>query len=282
MPHAVVLNTASKATTTGGTFADTLTANSGDSLAIPNLQSGKGRIIRMWGMDSTSVAEVALTATRVDSIHDPQFGARFNIASLALGGAGKPASLPFIEPPNYIDVFTGDALTFSVSSTAGDNVLVSWLSEYDDLPGAAAKFATWDSIRATRFTLIGVRCAPVASGTVGAYGATRAINADDARWTGGKWYGILGWTVQTPVTTVSFKGPMWANLRFGGPAGAAFLYTDNYFVQLSQQLGRPLIPVFNGFDAASVLMEIADDAASTSPKVDILAVECNSDPSVVF
>src|SRR5438477_6719999 len=103
MPRAVVLNTASKANCGGGTFADTLTANSGDSLSIPNLQSGKGRIIRMWGMDSTSVAEVAVTATRVDSIHDPQFGVRFNLAALALGGAGKPASLPMIEPPNYVD-----------------------------------------------------------------------------------------------------------------------------------------------------------------------------------
>ena len=76
MPRAVVLNTASKANTTGGTFADTLTANSGDSLTIPNLQSGKGRILRMWGIDSDSVAEVAMTAGRVESVHDPQFGIR--------------------------------------------------------------------------------------------------------------------------------------------------------------------------------------------------------------
>src|SRR5438309_438927 len=61
MPHAVVLNTASKASTTGGTFADTLTANNLDSLSVPSLQSGEGKIIRMWGIDSASVAELALT-----------------------------------------------------------------------------------------------------------------------------------------------------------------------------------------------------------------------------
>lgn len=282
MPRAVVLNTASKANTTGGTFADTLTANSGDSLSIPNLQSGKGRILKMWGIDSDSVAEIALTATRVDSIHDPQYGVRFNIPALALGGAATNASFPMIEPPNYLDVFTGDTLTFTCTTTAADDVVVSWLTMYDDLPGAAAKFATWESIRASRFTEIGVRCAPVASATPGAYGTTRAINADDARWTGGKWYAILGWTVQTQVTTIAFTGPMWANLRLGGPAGSLTLGTDNFFVQLAEMFNAPLIPVFNGYDAGSVLLTVADGEASTSPKVDVIAIECNSDPSVTI
>jgi len=57
------------------------------------------------------------------------------------------------------------------------------------------------------------------NGAKGAYGATRAANADDTRWTGGRWYAILGFTVQLPVTTISFKGPMWGNFRFGLPAG---------------------------------------------------------------
>jgi len=281
MPRAIVLNSAGKNNTTGGTFADTLTAFSGDSLAIPNLQSGQGKIMRMWGIDSASIAEVALTAGRVESVHDPQFGVRFNLASLAQGGAGKPAALPMIEAPNYLDVFTGDTLTFSASTTAADNVVVSWMTEYQDLPGVQASFANWESVKANRFTEIGVRCAPVAGGTPGSgYGTARAINADDARWTGGRWYAILGFTVQTPVTTVSFKGPMWGNFRFGAPAGTPFLATDNFFVALQQQYpAENLIPVFNGFDAGSVLLEVADDATSTSPKVDVIAVECKNNPA---
>src|SRR5690349_21043941 len=272
MPRAVVLNSASKAATSGSTtFGETLTANSGDSLAIPNLQTGQGRIIRMWGIDSDNVMELALTAGRVESIHDPQYGIRFNTSVLSLGGAGATAALPFIEPPNYIDVFTGDTLTFSINTTASDDVLVSWLTEYQDLPGVQASFATWESVKANRFTEIGVRCAPVASATIGAYGTARAINADDTRWTGGRWYAILGFTVQIPVTTISFKGPMWGNFRFGASAGAPFLYTDNYFVQLAQQFNEPLVPVFNGYDSGSVLLEVADAEASTNPKVDIIA-----------
>ena len=156
-----------------------------------------------------------------------------------------------------------------------DNMLL-----YVDLPGVQAGFATWQSVINNRFTEIGVRCAPVASATPGAYGTARASNADDTRWTGGRWYAILGFTVQIPVTTVSFKGPMWGNFRFGASAGGPFLYTDNYFLQLSQWFNEPLIPVFNGYDAGSVLLEVADGEASTSPKVDILAVECLNNPMV--
>ena len=68
MGRALILNTASKADTTGGTFADTLTPNSGDSLSVANYdapadQSG-AKVTEMWGIDSDSVAEIAVTLTR--------------------------------------------------------------------------------------------------------------------------------------------------------------------------------------------------------------------------
>lgn len=281
MPRAVVLNSAGKNNVTGGTFADTLTAFSGDSLSIPNLQTGKGRIIHMWGNDSDSVCEYAVTDTRVDSIHDPTYGIRFNTQVLGFGGAGNISALPMLEPPNWIDVFTGDTLTFTISSTASDDVMVSWLTEYQDLPGASALFASWASVQANRFTEIGVRCAPVANGTAAsAYGTARAANADETRWTGGRWYAILGFTVQIPCTTVSFKGPMWANFRFGCSAGVPFLTTSNFFLNLDLLFpGDPMIPVFNGYDAGNVLLEAADTENSTSPKVDIIAVECINNPA---
>jgi hypothetical protein len=280
MPRAVVLNTYSKASTTGGTFADTLTANSLDSASIPNLPSGQGKIVRAWGIDSASVAEVAITDTRFESIHDQQFGLRYNIPATAFGGAGAPAAFPLIEPPAAVPVYSGDTLTFSVTSTAGDCVIVSTLSEYADLPGVAALFARWEQVQSLRRTQLNARCAPVASGTKGAYGTARAINADDTRWTADRYYAILGFTVQIPVTTVSFRGYMWGNVRFGAPAGSPFLTTDNFFIDLSQRFNEALIPVFNGSDVGNVLLEVADSAASTSPKVDVIAIECSANPAV--
>ena len=278
MPPAIILNTASKASTTGGTFADTLTANSGDSLAIPLTGDNSNYIFKMWGSDSTHVMELALTDSRTDSIHDPQYGVRQNFAALIPGGAGNVGSHTTLSGPSNIQVFPGDTLTMTVTTTAADAVLVSWLTKYNNLPGVQGQFATWEQIQGLRDTTIGVRCAPVASGTAGAYGTARAINADDSRWTGGKYYAILGWTVQTICTTIAFAGQAWGNNKIGGPSGALTTDTTNYFVDLYNETGIPCIPVFNGYDAGNVFLYAADDTASASPKVDIWAYELSSNP----
>lgn len=278
MPPAIILNTASKANTTGGTFADTLTANSGDSLSIANYVNGGARIFRAWGIDSDSVAELALTDTRTDSIHDPQYGIRFNIPSLIPGGAASVGSHNLIAEGFTVPVYSGDALTMTVTTTAADDVLVSWLTQYDDLPGVQGQFARWEQVQQLVDTTIGVRCAPVASGTPGLYGSSRAINADDSRWTGGKYYAILGWTVQTVCTTIAFSGQAWGNNKIGGPAGALTTDTTMYFVDLYNATGIPCIPVFNGYDASNVFLYAADGEASTSPKVDVLAYELSRNP----
>lgn len=278
MPHALVLNSASKANTTGGSFADTLTANSGDSLSVFNYTNGGARIVKMWGIDSDSVAEVAVTDGRFDSIHDPQYGVRFNIASLIPGGAAVVGAHTMLDAPQTIDMFSGDALTFTVTTTAADDVLISWLTEYDDLPGTFGQFADWNRVKMMRENTIGLRCAPVASGTPGLYGTARALNADDTRLTGGKYYAVLGWSLQTVCTTVTLKGPSTGNNRVGLPGGASNQDTTMAFVQQSIQFGKPLIPIINGFDAASYFLEAADGEASTSPKVDLFMYQLTGNP----
>jgi hypothetical protein len=278
MPQAIILNTASKANTTGGTFADTLTANSGDSLGIPLTGNNENYIFKAWGMDSDAVAEVAVTDTRTDSIHDPTFGVRWNVASLVPGGAGTVGSHTFLSGPTNVQVYPGDTLTMTVTTTAADDILVSWLTKYNDLPGVSGQFARWEQVQALRDTTIGVRVAPVASGTPGLYGTARAINADDGRWTGGKYYAILGWTQQLVCTTIAFSGQAWGNNRIGGPGGALTLDTSNYFVDLYHETGIPCIPIFNGYDASNVFVTAADGEASTSPKVDVWAYELSSNP----
>lgn len=276
--HALVLNTYSKANTTGGTFADVLTANSGDSLGISNFTQGGARIVKMWGIDSDSVAELALTDTRFESVHDPQYGVRFNIPALVPGGAAVVGSHDLIDPPSTIPVFAGDTLTMTVTTTAADDIVISTLTEYDFLPGSFGQFANWDRVQSLRETTIGLRCAPVASGTPGLYGTARALNADDTRLSGAKYYAVLGWTLQTVATTITIKGPSTANNRVGLPGGALTLDTTMAFVELSKQFGKPLIPVLNGYDAANYFLEVADGEASTSPKVDLFMYQLTANP----
>lgn len=279
MPHAIVLNTASKANLTGGTFADTLVANSGDSLAVANYDSGGARILEAWGMDNASACEVQWIYTRPEATHDQSHGARFEIPALFPGGAGKPAAHNLL--PGYVDVpvFKSDAALIQVSGTAADNVLVSWVTEYDDLPGVAGTFCSWEQVKALRKSTLGVNVVAVASGTAGAYGTSRAINADDDRFHADSYYAILGVSVRVPVCTIALTGPDWGGQKIGLPSGALDLRSNTWFLDQTLKYGKPMIPYFSSNNKGNVLVQVADSTASTSPIIDFLMVELSGRPS---
>ncbi|MDE2472865.1 MAG: hypothetical protein KGL35_30140 [Bradyrhizobium sp.] len=279
MPYALILNTASKANLTGGAFADSLTANSGDSLAVVNYDSGGARILEAWGIDSDSVMEAEWIFTRPETSHDQQHGIRFNIPALVPGGAASIGAHNILPGYAQIPVFKSDAATITVSGTAADDVVMSWLTEYDDVPGVSAQFATWASVQSMRKSNVGVYCNAVASATPGAYGASRAINADDDRFHGNTYYAILGYTVQTQVTTISLIGPPWGGQRIGGPAGVGTLDNTWFFVDMAQKYNKALIPVFNSNDKQNILVQVADGEASTAPKVDFHLMELTGNPA---
>lgn len=280
MGYANVLTSASKANLTGGTFADNLSANTGDSLAVANYGQGSARILEMWGIDSDSVAELEVIYTRPESTHDQQHGVRFGIPALLPGGAAVVAGHNLLGGYGKIELYKSDTPTLSVTGTAADDVLVSYTTEYDDLPGVQAVLASWDQVQALRKSTVGINSQAQASATPGAYGATRAINADDDRFHADAWYALLGWTVQTACTTVSLIGPDWGGQRVGGPAGVLTLDNSAWFVDQAVKWRKPLIPCFNANNRASVLVQVADGEASTTPKIDFLMYELVGKPGV--
>ena len=278
MPRALVLTSASKANAAGGTFADSLTANAGDSLSVANYGSGGARILEMWGIDNANPAEFQVLYTRPESTHDFSHGVRFNVPSLFPGGAGKPVAHNFLPGYVYIDVFKSDTATIQASCTATDNLLVSYNILYDDLPGAQAQFTDWTEVSRLRKSIVSVACNAVASATAGAYGATRALNADDDRLHANTNYAILGFTVQSPVCTIAMIGPAWGGQVIGCPSGSLDLRSDTWFLDQSIKYGIPLIPWFNSNDKGNILLKVADAAANTNPKIDVLMVELNGQP----
>src|SRR5947199_2834580 len=140
MPYAQVLTTANKASLTGGAFADTLVANSGDSLAVANYGSGGARILEAWAIDNASVLEISWVFTRPESTHDQQRGVRRMIPGTTYGAVAARGALPIMAGLETIDLFKSDTGTITVSGTAADNVVMSYVAEYDDLPGASAVF----------------------------------------------------------------------------------------------------------------------------------------------
>ena len=276
MGRALVCNSAGKLNTGGGTFADTLAAVSPDSLSV----AAGARVLDMWGIDSASVAEIAVTLSRQQSVNDQTRGVRFNIPALIPGGAGTVGSHNMLPGLATIPLYKSDTFAFTVTSTANDEVCVTWNTLYDDLPGVNAVLASWDQVQALRYTTIGLACNAVASGTAGStYGTARALNADDTRLIANTWYAILGITVQTIVCSVTFTGPDWGGQRLGLPAGALTTDSATYFVDQSVKWGKPLIPCFNSANKGSIFLQVADGEASTSPKIDVFLYELNGQPA---
>jgi hypothetical protein len=281
MGRALVCTSASKANTGGGTFADNLAANTGDSLAVPYFANGQAKIVDMWGINSDSVGELQVLSTKPESTHDQSHGVRFSIPALVPGGAASVAGHNFLGGYGSIKVYPSDTLTIGTTSTAADDVLVSFNTLFDDLPGVtgASAFATPSQIESLHKSTVGIRVSAVASGTPGAYGATRAFNADDDRLHGLTWYALLGWTVQTQITTVTLTGPDWGGQRIGGPAGVLSLDNSAWFYDQSVKYGNvPLIPCFNSSNKANINVQTADGEASTSAQIDFLLYELTGPP----
>jgi hypothetical protein len=278
----LVCTSVSKANTTGGTFADTLSANGTDSTTVNYFSNGRAKILDMWGIDSDSVAELEVISTKPESTHDQSHGVRFSIPSLVPGGAASVAGHNLLGGYGSIQVFPSDTLTFTVTSTAADDVLVSYNTLYDDLPGigSTSTFITPSQAESLRKSTVGIRVSAVASGTPGAYGTARAFNADDDRLHGLTWYAIMGWTVQTQVTTVTLTGPDWGGQRIGGPAGVLTLDNSAWFADQSVKWNMPLIPVFNSSNKTNIFVTVADGEASTSPQIDFLLYELTGSPGV--
>jgi len=273
MPYAQVLTTASVASTTGGTFADTLVANTGDSLAVANFATGGARILEAWGIDSAHVAEVEVIYTRPESTHDQQHGWRSSIQAAAFNATGHVAAVNLLAGKMTLNVFKSDTPQILATTTASDCIVLSYLTEYDDLPGAAAAFVRPETVLAHHKSRVGIRVSAVASGTAGAYGAQRAFNADDDRLHANTWYAIEGLNVQLPVTTVSLLGPDFGGQRIGVPAGSINIESSSWFVDQSNKWGKGLVPVFNSNNKANTLVQVADSATSTSPQIDFQLVE---------
>jgi hypothetical protein len=280
MPRAIVLNSASKANTTGGTFADSLTANAGDSLAVANFNTGSAKVLEAWAIDSDSVAEGEWIYTRPESTHDQQRGLRFGVPALIPGGAAVVAAHNILAGYGTIDLYKSDVATLTFTSTAADDLLMSWITLYDDLPGVQGVFSSWAQIQAMQKSAVGIQVTAVASATPGAYGAQRAFNADDDRLHANTWYAILGATTQTVCTTLSLLGPDWGGQRVGLPMGALDTATPSWFVDQSEKWHLPMIPCFNSNNKGNVLVQIADGEASTSPKIDFFLYELTGMPGV--
>jgi hypothetical protein len=231
-----------------------LAALPGDSLAVPNFSIGKGAwLIQLWA----DVQAAGTLRVRSPRWHDNVNGIRIDtIASDAKPLLPWGVAQPLIPNDNLIVELAG-------SATAGDIEYVVLLMYFDEMPGIQGRFLTWEQVKGRIDHLLTVENT-IATGATAAYGGAEAINAEVDQFQTGADYAILGYKVDAECAAIGYRAPDVGNLRVGGPGDEIDVTTyANWFVLLSQEYAKPMIPVFNGSNKASVLIDSVQDENGT-------------------
>lgn len=241
--------------TNPGATVTALTVNTGDSFTIRNSVQGSAvRLEQMWAQEATP-GVLRITS---NLLHDAVQGIRERV-----GTTIRPM-LPFaaeelLQPQ--------DALTVSLSGGGAETDAASLLVYYDDLPGANQELHSWEEIESRVEHLVTVENNLTTSATTGQYGGSVAFNANFDLLKKNRYYAVLGYTCDVAVCTVGLTGVATSNFRVGGPGSADPIITREWFIWLSQQTGRPHIPVINSADAPSYTVDLAAVQTATAVNV---------------
>jgi hypothetical protein len=250
----------------GGGF-EALTVGTGDSATFFNVPQNTSAFLgEVWAVDDASPCEISLKATR---FHDQLFGIR---CALPDGSALAPPNRASNCSPAGIDqpIFPSDILQVEASGTAGDNVNVTNVLYYPDLPGISARLASAGYVKSAAGNLVGIQVTLTPG--AGDWGASVALNAADNRLHANKDYALLGFTSQAPLAAVAVQGIDTGNLKVGGPVLADPEHDAYLFMDLAMKFNLSLIPILNSNNAGATLLQAADPAAGATI-IDVLLAE---------
>lgn len=241
------LQLVSGSVTNPGATITAVAALSGESLTVPAFApNSKAYLGQVWADGATA----GVARIRSPRMHDNAQGIR-----LQHGAAIREPLIPIraLQP-----VFPADALTVELSGGAAETDMMAYLLWFDDLPGVAARLAAWADIAPRIKNLLAVEV-DLTTGAVGAYGTNRALNFSFDTLKASTDYAILGYNVSVKTSVVCIFGPDTGNQHVGGPGLLSPNFdTRRWFVELSDQLGRPAIPIINSNNRGTTFVQAAD------------------------
>jgi hypothetical protein len=255
----------------GGGF-EALTAGSGDSATFQNVPGDPaGWLSEIWGLDDTNVCELSFTASR---FHDQTYGIRVELPD---GGTLAPANRPSAVSPVGFDqpIYPSDVLSVKASGTASDNVNVTFVLYYPNLPGVDFHGVTAEYVRANGGNHVGVYVNPT-SGS-GDWGTSVVLNSSTDLLHAGKQYAVMGVTSQTPVAAFGLQGIDTGNLRVGGPILGDPGIDAYMFSRLAEAHNAPLIPVIQANNAGAINIYLAHTTGA-STKISVYLIELKTNP----
>lgn len=177
---------------------------------------------------------------------------------------------PFLLDREYPQqLYPSDTLTVEMTGGTTETDTVAYQSYYDNLPGNDPVLKMPGDILSAYEYFDTWQVNTTASGTIGSYGST-LVNSLYSVLAINLWVAVLGYVTDTELTAIGLTGPDLAQLNIAGPGSTTPAFTRRYFVDLSNNLGKPCIPLFSTGNVGATNVITADDAASTTAKVSLI------------
>ena len=260
MPALDLVSASATAAAAGGSA---MAAVAGDVLTVRNCPiEQKPMMLTCWVKSQTSGFFQFIHPSGHDQVRDLRFR-DVAAAVLPLMPLGWPEPL---EPQELL------TLTISGAATAGDIELAHHLMYYPSLPGIEGRYIDSAQLDSRVIELVTVEDTTTATAG-GAYSGQRALNAASDLLYANTDYAILGANIGVTCGALCIAGSDLGNLRVGipGMSGRPDI-TSNWFVNLSDQFGLPLIPVINSANKAAVLItNVQDENTAAVPFALLLA-----------
>lgn len=248
--------------TNPGAANTALTMATGDSLSLPVWSaSAKGRLITEWCENATG----GVIRTKSPRFHDNLQGIRLQVPA----GDDLWEFRPRVAQPLY----PGDTLSVDTTGGGAEVDIVSLLVYYDDLPGIDAPLQSWAAIQDRIVDYVGLEVDLTSGATAGQYGGARTLQQDFTVLKADVNYALLGYTCASKFATLGVTGPDTGKVRVGGPGSVHTEDTADWFVQLSDHLGQPCIPVIQALNAGATIVDLASTDTATAHHVSLILAE---------
>jgi hypothetical protein len=242
--------------TNPGATVTALTVNSGDSFTVQNFpNSAQAYLDQMWSHSATP----GIFRIRSPRMHDSSQGIRQQV------GATTPELL--LPTGANQQLYPSDSLTVEGSGGGAETDNFYYQVYYTDLPGIAARLATWQEVQPRIVDIAGVEVDLTTSATAGQWSAGAAINASFDTFKANTDYAVLGYTVATVCGSIAIAGPDTGNFRLGGPGALDHVQTRDFFIRMARNTGRPYIPIINSNNKGTTLAYVSDPATATGVNV---------------
>ena len=246
-------------------------AVSDPSTTITAVTAGSGSTFTVRGTNATATQKLVglarggatkgLVRVRSPYLSDNVQGIRFAAAA----GVQNNLLNQYAAQP----LVTQDSLTVEVTGGASEYDGALLQTYYDDLNGAAPILKMPGDVTGSAEWVTTWEVAAAASATEGAWANTLITTTYDES-KANRWYALLGYVCDVAVLGVALNGADTSNFNIGGPGLTDPYKTRNYFADLSMQLGKPCVPMFNSANKGNTNIAVVDVAASTAVNVSLV------------